>query len=75
MNRLDEIQEYKVYLNTTRTCYKDRYDNVYLFFYEYDIVLPAVITGIIAFILLCILAIYLSCKEQKKYPPEILSQV
>ena len=75
MNRLDEIQKYKVYENTTRTCYKDGADNVYLFNHEYDIVPPAVITGILAFILLCIFLIYFFCNEQKKIPPEILSQV
>lgn len=66
MNRLDEIQKYKVYLNTTRTCYKKTDGTVYLFLHEYDILVPAILTGILLLVLLCILAIYCSWGEPKK---------
>jgi len=75
INRFDEIQKYKVYLNTTRTCYEDNNGSVYLFYQEYDIILPAILTGILMFVIMCLFIIYCSGDETKKNTPEFLSNI
>ena len=66
INNFNEIQKYKLYLNTTRICYKTSDGRVYLFYKEYDILVPSILTGIVVILILFNIAIYCFCGEEKK---------
>ena len=65
-NRFNEIQQYQTYLNTTRTCYKNNKDAVYLYYHEYDVLVPAILTSIFVLSLLCIIWIWCCCDVDPK---------
>ena len=66
INNFNEIQKYKLYLNTTRICYKTVNGKVYLFYEEYDILIPSILTGIVVILILFNIAIDCFCDEEKK---------